>query len=372
MARLWIIGHPLAAAENREPFRSFSRLAPMLLGPGQWHSRSAGRLYSADTDPEGALPLTTRLNTLAGGHNAVFLWRGLESALAQARPGDAVYCWNEPWAWSSWQVFRWARSRRLPFFGFSAENRRKRLPFPSHLWTWRLLSGARGIVAPNAEVPARLAALGYRGNCGIHPLGIREFPPLQPDFTRREIAYVGRLIRLKGVHRLLEALAIAPDWRLKVVGEGPERSALEAQAKRLGIRHRVAFLGACDNAGLPTLLSGVSALILPTLKNRSQAEQFGKAAHEAAVLGIPVIVSDSGHLAEFRSRYPATVFGTGTEPAALAASIHRLLSSPPTSASLAATRAAVLAEAGSSASGRRLESWFLECLEKASAPKGKA
>lgn len=79
----------------------------------------------------------------------------------------------------------------------------------------------------------------------------RESPP--PDWlpvgTTPLIAYVGRLSPEKGVDLLLDALAMlhreTPDlpWQTVVVGEGPERARLEAQAVAAGLRARVQFVG---------------------------------------------------------------------------------------------------------------------------------
>ena len=61
------------------------------------------------------------------------------------------------------------------------------------------------------------------------------------------ISYVGRLEREKGVDLLLTAMASLRDtgqgWRLWLIGDGPQRPALEQQAKALQLDHQVHFLG---------------------------------------------------------------------------------------------------------------------------------
>ena len=71
-------------------------------------------------------------------------------------------------------------------------------------------------------------------------------PGVQRD--EASIVFVGRLVEKKGVTYLLKAFSIAsrelPDVRLTIVGDGPERPALEAEAAALGIGDRVRFAGA--------------------------------------------------------------------------------------------------------------------------------
>ena len=95
-------------------------------------------------------------------------------------------------------------------------------------------------------------------------------PRLAPDVvypagTRRLLA-VGRLVPQKGFDRLLDAFAEAcgsggtvdatdandagrERWHLAILGEGPERAALEARAARLGLAGRVSLPGRVGNVG---------------------------------------------------------------------------------------------------------------------------
>ena len=75
-----------------------------------------------------------------------------------------------------------------------------------------------------------------------------------------------------------------PGCRLALAGEGPERGALEEQARRLGIEGRVDFLGWVDAAAL---LSRWDAMALPSLY-----EGFPTVALEWQCAGLPVLISD--------------------------------------------------------------------------------
>jgi UDP-glucose:(heptosyl)LPS alpha-1,3-glucosyltransferase len=87
----------------------------------------------------------------------------------------------------------------------------------------------------------------------------------------------------KGLSFVVEALAAAPGWRLLVVGDGDEQSAL-SHARRHGVEGRVTFLG--RRAAPADIYAAADAFCLPTLY-----ETFCLVAHEAAAAGLPLLVS---------------------------------------------------------------------------------
>ena len=103
----------------------------------------------------------------------------------------------------------------------------------------------------------------------------------------------GRLTPQKGFDRLLDWMtALAPSTRLTLLGEGPERAKLEAQAKSLGLTDRVHFAGFCDNPW--SHYAGADAFVLA-----SRWEGLPNAALEALACGTPVIATpQSGGIAE--------------------------------------------------------------------------
>ena len=79
--------------------------------------------------------------------------------------------------------------------------------------------------------------------------------------------------------------------RLIMIGDGPERSAAEWQVRRLGLLHRVHFLGKQDN--VHEKLAIADLMLLP-----SQLESFGLAALEAMACEVPAIATNVGGLPE--------------------------------------------------------------------------
>jgi glycosyltransferase involved in cell wall biosynthesis len=95
---------------------------------------------------------------------------------------------------------------------------------------------------------------------------------------------VGRLHRWKNVDLAIRAAAplLGPDRRFLVVGDGPERAALEVLAGRLGVGGRVHFVG--ERLDVSALLSAMDVFVFP-----SESETFGLAAVEALASGLPLV-----------------------------------------------------------------------------------
>lgn len=133
------------------------------------------------------------------------------------------------------------------------------------------------------------------------------FRPLPPDSelrkrlgvgdTEQVIIYAGRLVKLKGVHYLLEAFGLLKKKdgvRLLIIGDGPEREPLREKAIALGVADRVLFAGFIPNQDLPRYYSLAHAAVLPTVTE----EAFGIAIAEAMACGIPVVATTVGGIPE--------------------------------------------------------------------------
>ena len=104
-----------------------------------------------------------------------------------------------------------------------------------------------------------------------------------------QIASVSNLVEGKGIDVNLAALgrpeiAQLRGWHYHIVGDGPLRTQLEAQAQQLNISHRVTFHGQCDHDVVYSLLSAWDVFCLP-----SAPEAFGVAYLEAMACGLLAI-----------------------------------------------------------------------------------
>lgn len=107
------------------------------------------------------------------------------------------------------------------------------------------------------------------------------------------VVYVGKLSEEKGVSLLLQALR-SVDARAVLVGFGPQRAALEAQARETGLGDRVLFPGALEHRHLAHLWALADVSVTPSVF----PEAFGMVAAEAAACGSPPLVARQSGLAE--------------------------------------------------------------------------
>jgi glycosyltransferase involved in cell wall biosynthesis len=114
------------------------------------------------------------------------------------------------------------------------------------------------------------------------------------------IVSVGSLVPKKGHAVLLDALALAdPRWRLEVIGEGPERSALLEQSRRRGLADRVRFVGHRDQSAVRAALDRSSVFALAcVVAPGGDRDGIPVALMEAMARGTPVVTTRVGGIEE--------------------------------------------------------------------------
>ncbi|SDD07120.1 glycosyltransferase [Belnapia rosea] len=149
-----------------------------------------------------------------------------------------------------------------------------------------------------------------------------------PPGARRLLA-LGRLHPNKGFDILLRALALLPEAHLSLAGEGPERPALEALARELGLGPRLAFLGWRQDVG--PLLAAAEVFVCP-----SRHEPLGNVVLEAWSAARPLVAAAAEGPAMLIRPGETGLLVPKEDPAALAAAIRSLLEDPGRAAALAA------------------------------------
>lgn len=140
----------------------------------------------------------------------------------------------------------------------------------------------------------------------VHVIDLREgigFPlPVRPtdQSTSVQLLSVGRLVKGKGIHNLIDAMKCLPDsYRLRIAGDGWARSQLESQVQRLGIANRVCFLGQLSQREVDQEYASASALVVPSIA----PETAGLVVPEARAHGLRVVVTPRGGLQEWVATY---------------------------------------------------------------------
>jgi glycosyltransferase involved in cell wall biosynthesis len=166
------------------------------------------------------------------------------------------------------------------------------------------------LVAVSPEVRDSLQALGIGSRREFHvvPLGLdldRFLTIAGPDGSLRAalgigpdtslIGVVGRLVPIKAVEVVLEAVARVPDLHLAVIGDGEERDSLTRRAEAMGLAGRVHFTGWW--ADVPAAMSDLDLVVL-TSRNEGtpvaliEAQAAGKAVVATDVGGVRHVVTD--------------------------------------------------------------------------------
>lgn len=175
---------------------------------------------------------------------------------------------------------------------------------PLHKWLLvRNLGKAQRLVSTSEAMAQRTRKImGGTADIDVVPFGVdveRFKPRPRRDRTEITIGTVKTLKPVYGVDRLIAAFAtlrtMRPDlnMKLRIVGEGPERSVLEQQAAHADIGDRVEFAGAVPHHLVPVELGKLDVYLA-----LSRSESFGVAVIEASACGLPVVVSDAGGLPE--------------------------------------------------------------------------
>jgi glycogen(starch) synthase len=165
---------------------------------------------------------------------------------------------------------------------------------------------------------------------GYHP-ALFASAPADPftGLPRPRVAYVGRLAPQKDVGTLLEAFGrLAAGPQLVVVGDGPDRPALQRRAQPYG--GRVHFTGFMPHVQIPAVLRHVDMLVLPSLY-----EDLSSVLIEAMAAALPVVATRVGGTADLVNDGVNGLLVAPRDPAALAAAMSRVLTDPEAAARMA-------------------------------------
>lgn len=145
------------------------------------------------------------------------------------------------------------------------------------------------------------------------------------------VGFVGSLKPWHGVDVLLDAVALIaadrPQLRVLVVGDGPRRVALEAQAGSLGLADKVTFVGAVPQQAVPDYLSAIDIATAPYIPT-SQFYFSPLKVVEAMAAARPLVASRFGPVSELIA--DTGVLVPAGDPGALGRAVSGLLDDPAT------------------------------------------
>lgn len=219
------------------------------------------------------------------------------------------------------------------------------------------LRRARRIVVPSRYL-ADIAASWGLDRDRIEVLVNPAPPPQDVEPARLEpgtVVFVGRLTEQKALPVLLDAMAQVPEARLELVGDGPERAALESRVASTGLGERVSFHGAQPRDVVLAHLAGARAAVLS-----SAWENLPHAAVEALSVGTPVVSTAVGGVPEVVHDGENGLLVPPNDVEAFAGALRRMIGDDALRDRLAAAAQPSVAAIGRDAVYTRLEQILLE------------
>lgn len=313
-------------AALREEGCTVTTLCPGTAGAAESREDEAGRVvrlsygaasrqrlfYEPSFEGRGMGPLPT----LFAGAGFLRTLRRAAEALADDHDGILVH-----WPWPLLLSLP-RRARRLPAVGVThgADLRWLRRSSSARWLFRRSAPSLRGLLIPRRDWAPWLS--GLAGSPAVPtPMGTDPARAGGPGVAcNGRLLGVGRLVREKGFDRLIEAAARL-DRAVDVIGEGPQRPALERTARTLGAR--VVFQGACALPAVWRALRAARVLVVPSLlESEGGGEGFPAVICEAAVAGTPVVASPAGGISGW---LPWDRLAAGSSVDALEAGLRREL-----------------------------------------------
>ena len=199
-----------------------------------------------------------------------------------------------------------------------------------------LFRSASQVTVISAPLVDRVVTLGVpRSRITVVPMPLDDAAVSAPvpHSGASRLLFVGRLVERKGAEFALRALAVLRQSgraaTLTIVGDGPERAALETLAGDLGIAEATTFTGVLSPHEVGDWYARSDALLLPAVTDwKGEQEGFGMVLVEAMRAGLPVVASRSGGIADVVRDDETGVLVPERDVAALAAAITRLIDSP--------------------------------------------
>lgn len=379
--RVLTISKPYVASAYRNKLQALAACGDLEVGlicPPAWGAQAY------EPDPPGARPpfWTRQVPIALNGKNHLHVYKGLSEAVRAFRP-DVVNVEEEHYSIVTLQAFRAALAVGAKPLFYTWQNIFKRYPPPFSLIERYVFAHAAAGVAGNHEAEEVLRRKGYRGVIREIPqmgVEVAAFAPASEDPALRTAAkralgldperfyaaFLGRVVTEKGLSDLLHAFArtaALKEARALIVGDGPHKAALEAEARALGVEAQIIFRAGVPSREVAPYLRAVDALCLPSWTRPNWKEQFGRILVEAMAAEAVPVGSSSGEI-------PRVIADAGLvhregDAAELGAALARLITEPGLAAALRAKgRVRVRAHYSNELVAGRFAELFRACMSR--------
>ena len=314
--RVLVLSHSYIMKPYRRKFALIAERPDVTLRvvvPARWYESFQEIVFQAEPDtPCEEFPCPIRFS----GYGSRFYYRsGMKPHFRDFQP-DIIHLEEEAWSLNALQTVRLKRkycpnSRFIFRTSLSIPTKQRFGILP--VWIERTVFRETDIAFPLSRNAGRiLTKRGYTGEQVAFPNGIdvRHFYKTDVHQLRDSlglstcfvIGYVGRLLQMKGIETLLEALASLVSretrwsYKLLIVGQGEDKSDFEKMSEILGVSKQIVWIDAVPPEEVATYINCMDTLVLPSRTTPGWVEFFGRVLIEGMACEVPVIGSDSGEI----------------------------------------------------------------------------
>ena len=281
--------------------------------PTRWYESFQDIVFEPESDTAcEEFPCPIRFS----GYGSRFYYRqGIVSHFRDFQP-DIIHLEEEAWSLNALQTIRLKRKycpkSRFIFRTSLSIPTKQRFGFLP-VWIERRVFRETDRAFPlSVNAGKILTQRGYTGRQTPFPNGVdvRHFYKMNVSELRDSlqlkdcfvVGYVGRLLQMKGIDILLEAVAHLVNhdptrtYKLLIVGQGEDKPSFQKIAETLGISGHIVWVDAVPPEEVGTYINCMDTLILPSRTTAGWVEFFGRVLIEGMACKVPVIGSDSGEI----------------------------------------------------------------------------
>ncbi|MBW4560970.1 MAG: glycosyltransferase family 4 protein [Mojavia pulchra JT2-VF2] len=335
--RVLFVSHAYVVGVNQGKLNAIAQTGKVevgLLTPSNWKALEWNRVFEVEKPyPNIKVYTAPVLFSGRGGAHIYAPWQ-LWQVLNDFQP-DVVQVEEEVFSLCTFELAIWSRITGKPMVVFGWENMDRTLPVVRRWIRQFVMNTAQLMLPGNQDGANLLRQWGYRGLMEIMPqMGVdtQLFSPRSPENKNEafHIGFLGRLVPEKGVNTIFGAAHLLKEkglnFRIIICGSGSYEEALKREAQQQQIADLVIWRGSVRHEQAPEEISKLDVLVLPSLTAATWKEQFGHVLIEAMAMGIPVVGSSSGEIANVIGRSDL-VFPEG-EAEKLATILERMICNP--------------------------------------------